>query len=120
MEVEKLNAIDEQIRVQQILYDRLIDIECSFKDDWCVSSLWREKEIFDKIHELQNVKTRLITGEKPPEIVYIDKEVPKYITTKEVHVHRSVFAYGFLGTSVLVYILLGLAYWLDLFRIVIK
>lgn len=92
---EKLDLIDQQIENEKLLYNKVISQEKYYKSTdsqtlaWNYSTVEREKEIIAKIHELQSAKQRLISGEKLPELVYIDREIPKYITTKEVHVYRS-------------------------------
>lgn len=77
----------------------------------------REAEIFNNIHQLQAAKQRLITGEKLPDIIYIDKEIPKFITTKEVHIYKSGFASAFVGASLAIYIFVGICYGLGYFTV---
>ena len=117
---EKLNAIDEQIQVQKDIYEMLADQEVYSKDNWSLSGRNREKDIFDQIHQLQLAKNRLITGEKPPEIVYIDvpKETIRYITTREIHINKSSLASLVAWASVLIWVGLGVAYYFKYFTIV--
>lgn len=93
---EKLDAIDKQIIFQKELYEALaaqeegyksrVDDYEDLKDNWATSSIYREKDIFDTIHKLQEAKCRLITGEKNPEVVYVDREVPKVVTKEVVNI----------------------------------
>ena len=70
---------------------------------------------YNKIHELQDIRARLVSGEKPPEVVYVDREVPKYITTK--HVIKSGMASGIVGASLVVYTIIGIAYAAGIFKV---
>lgn len=123
---EKLNIIDQQIQTEKDLYKILTEQEQYYKTDnqkcqsWSSSTINREKEIFDTIHQLQLSKNRLITGEKPPEIVYIDvpRETIKYITTREIHVNKSSLASVVAWGSVLIWAALAAAYYFKYFIIV--
>jgi hypothetical protein len=83
---EKLDLIDQQIDEQKSLYELIAEQESNSKSDWSNQTLHREIEIFSRIDKLQQTKTRLITGEKPPEIVYVDKEVPTIVKQEVIKV----------------------------------
>lgn len=119
---EKLDMLDQQIGVYTDLYQDLTDGESGYKDVWTFSSLQREKEIFDKIHQIQDAKTRLITGETPPEIVYVDRETVRYEdrVVKTVFVHKSSLSTALVFLSLLAYSVLAVTYYLGYFKIVVN
>ncbi len=93
---EQLSEIDGQIDVEKEIYELLssqeegyksrVDDYEEIKDNWALSTINREKEIFNNIHKLQEAKLRLITGEKNPEIIYIDREIPKIVKEEVIKV----------------------------------
>lgn len=122
--LDKLNVLDGQIATEFSLYQELIGTEHSYKEDWSEWSLHREKDIFGKIHELQAIKARMVSGEKLPDIVYRDREVVKYedrvVEHKDIHVYKSGLAQGIVGASIVGYILIGFVYYFGLFTIIIN
>ena len=113
----KVSILDEQIESLKALHLAIAKLEINFRSDWGKASIKREEEVLFEIYELQSMKARLITGEKRPEIVYIDKEVPKYIKTSEVHVKKSSLSTCFMGATLAVYSMIALAYYLRVFSI---
>lgn len=118
---EKLAVLDHQISTQREVYRDLINAKRTpYGIQWDRDGREREREILLTISDIQDTKRRLISGEKIPDIIYVDKEVPEYITTKNITVIKSGFASGFMGASFVVYILLAAAYVAKLFTVSIN
>lgn len=134
---EKLDLIDQQIDKQKEVYNLLTSKEKYVKTNvhvtslgsiptcnWSNSTLRVEREIFARIDELQEAKNRLITGERLPEIVYVDKEVVKikYIDrkAKNINIYKPSLAISTLWFVGLVHSLVLAAWYYGLISVIVR
>jgi hypothetical protein len=119
---EKLDLINQQIEDQRDLYRQLSEQEAGYKEMWHYTTCDREQEIFDKIHELQSEKTRLIHGEKLPDIIYVDKEIPKYVDRRVeyININKSPLTVSLLWFIIIILASVGLFIYLNWIDVIIK
>jgi hypothetical protein len=116
---EKIQRLDESIKMQESLYQQLAGFEKLPKIYWSDAGRNREREILNEIVNLEEAKIRLINNEKIPEKIYVDREVVRYKDRiiKRVIVHKSSLANAFMWFSFLSYAVLYILYSFNYLRI---